>query len=67
MGLIFQLVPVLILSIPFFYFDYYLKRKIKPGKNFARFLFYAALMLPAALIYVTISMIIIVKLLGFKQ
>ncbi len=67
MGWIYLLIPVVVISIPFYYFDLYLKKKIDPRKSFKAFLLYLIIMLPSALLYVTITLFIFFKLLPIKH
>lgn len=62
-----QLMPVVLVSLPFYYFDLYLKRKIEPRKSFKKFLLYIVIMLPGAFIYFILVMVIFIKVLQLKH
>lgn len=56
-----------LLSIPFYFFDLYLKRKTEPRISFKKFLLYLGIMLPVAFIYVALAMVIIIKVMQLKH
>lgn len=56
-----------LISIPFYFFDLYLKRKIEPVKSFKKLLLYLIIMLPVAFAYVTLTMTIIIKVMQLKH
>ena len=62
-----QIIPVVAISLPFYFFDLYLKRKIMPEKGIKKFLLYLLVMLPAAYLYFIVVFYIFINLVKLKH